>query len=368
MPAPWIAASRSAIAAGVPAIVSSRSASSRPSGDGATRTQPVRVTVAGSRPTVEHATSARSRNAATAARLGERAVVVDRVAPARGDLHRARLAAGDPDRRSAGGRPRGSDVGIGDRVEAALERRRAVADQSSDDLDRLAEPRHVGRRVEAERRPAAVRRPAAAAEPQGHAPAAHLVERPHHRREQRRRPVARAGDQRPDPDRRRRLRERREDRPALPEAGLVGDPERVHAERLGIAPERADRRPSRRRAVGPGPRRGVEADLERHRGVTTRLTVTAAGRACPTAGPGPVLRVCKTFAILARCPAPGRIEASSTNRFSGERRCPGPAVADVSTHGCAPTRRPRGAGPAGLASNPSGRRPRYPPSAFGTTG
>ena len=143
MPASWIAASRSAIAAGVPAIVSSRSASSRPSGDGATRTQP--VSVDGGRV----AAGGRARDLGALAERGdggqarERAVVVDRVAPARRDLHRARLAAGDPDRRSAGGRSRRSDVGIGDRVEAAVERRRAVADQPRDDLDRLAEPRHV---------------------------------------------------------------------------------------------------------------------------------------------------------------------------------------------------------------------------------
>ena len=120
----------------------------------------------------------------------------------------------------------------------------SLAEHPGHHLDRLRVPGHGPRGVVAEGAPARVARRDAAAQAQDDAAAGHLVEGDRHLREQRGVAEPLAGDVRPDAHAGRRLRERRDDRPALPEPDplaadlaleVVRHPQRVDAHRLGVA-------------------------------------------------------------------------------------------------------------------------------------
>ena len=260
-------------------------------------------------------------------RVGDRAVVVDGVAPARGDLHRLRLARGDPDRRdrqaaAPPGRCRARRRG------RTVRRTSTCPVRSSVETISTASPKRAT--CDAASQPNAGQRrslgPDPAPRPRTSRPALVSSSARDHRREQRGVAVAGAHDERPDLDAGGARGERRQDRPALPEAGLVGDPQRVHAQCLGVDRERADPRPSRRDAIGARPRRCVQADPEGH-SLTMPATVPDRGRRRVSAARATVIRDCKPFDILSPARR-GPIMPPSSAPDPGARRCPGPAAAN----------------------------------------
>ena len=132
--------------------------------------------------------------------------------------------------------------------EAPLERHAFAREQTTDDLERLLEPRSALPERDAER--AELRLVPAGADPEDEPSAAHLVDRRRHPGEDPGRVERRAGDQRAEPDAFGGRREGRERRPRVPRPAfgasvasvqqVVAEPDRVEAGGLGRAGHRDD--------------------------------------------------------------------------------------------------------------------------------
>jgi hypothetical protein len=160
--------------------------------------------------------------------------------------------AGGPDHhRNAPDRLR-EQHGVLDAREAPLERHALAGEKTTDDRERLLEPRRAFAERDAER--AELGLVPAGADPEHEPAAAHLVDRRRHPGEHPRRVERGARHQRAEPDAFGRGREGREHRPRVPRTPfgtsvaavqqVVAEPDRVEADLLGRAGHRHQLRPT----------------------------------------------------------------------------------------------------------------------------